>query len=310
LESCPRCRREVATIRETDEAMRAAPMPRVPEDMLERIRDRRASDVRTLVPAAPVSAPQRRDFGAAAVAAGLVIVATLTALSLTNREATAGASSLTIESTATLSAPATYRAGSLLGDQETVRARAWIWPAHDPAAAYVAEVGVLRRTGDTFEGTIELPPDAGYALVAIEDPGGNIVDPNGGEFWEYESPADAKAAAIAEIGDAPGAAIYGISKHALSRAVRHRAADWGAAGIRLNGIAPGQTRTALFEGSEKHPVLGRFVDDIPIPLGRRAEPEEIAGLITFLLSDAAAYVHGSILWADGGTDAVQRPDAF
>lgn len=119
-----------------------------------------------------------------------------------------------------------------------------------------------------------------------------------------------EAAAMAAIGDMPGAAIYGISKHALSRAVRRRAADWGAAGVRLNGIAPGQTRTPLFEGSEKDPVLGRFVDDIPIPLGRKAQPEEMAGLITFLLSDAAAYVHGSILWADGGTDAVQRPDAF
>jgi len=116
--------------------------------------------------------------------------------------------------------------------------------------------------------------------------------------------------AIAEIGDAPGSAVYGLSKHALSRAVRRRAAQWGAAGVRLNGIAPGQTRTPLFEGSEKHPVLGRFVDDIPIPLGRKATPEEMAGIIVFLLSTAASYFHGSIVWADGGTDAVLRPDAF
>ena len=122
--------------------------------------------------------------------------------------------------------------------------------------------------------------------------------------------ADDEPGAIAEIGDTPGAAIYGLSKHALSRAVRRRAAEWAEAGIRLNGIAPGQTRTPLFEGSEKDPVLGRFVGSIPIPLGRVATPDEIAGIIVFLLSDAAAYVHGSILWADGGTDAVQRPDAF
>jgi NAD(P)-dependent dehydrogenase (short-subunit alcohol dehydrogenase family) len=70
------------------------------------------------------------------------------------------------------------------------------------------------------------------------------------------------------------------------------------------------TRTALFEGSEKDPVLGKFVDRIPIPLGRKATPEEMAALILFLLSDTAAYVHGSILWADGGTDAVLRPDGF
>ena len=112
------------------------------------------------------------------------------------------------------------------------------------------------------------------------------------------------------IGETPGAAIYGLSKHALSRAVRRRAAEWGAAGVRLNGIAPGQTRTPLFEGSEKHPVLGKFVDDIPLPLGRKATPEEMAGIIVFLLSTAASYFHGSIVWADGGTDAVLRPDEF
>jgi len=122
--------------------------------------------------------------------------------------------------------------------------------------------------------------------------------------------ADDEAAAVAEIGEAPGAAVYGLTKHALSRAVRRRAADWGAAGVRLNGIAPGQTQTPLFEGSEKHPVLGKFVDDIPVPLGRKATPEEMAGIIVFLLSEAASYFHGSIVWADGGTDAVQRPDAF
>ena len=116
--------------------------------------------------------------------------------------------------------------------------------------------------------------------------------------------------AKAVIGDAPGVAIYGLSKHALSRAVRRRAADWGAAGVRLNGIAPGITQTPLFEGSEKHPVLGKFVDDIPIPLQRRATPDEIAGVIVFLLSDAASYFQGSIVWVDGGTDAVLRPDSF
>lgn len=119
-----------------------------------------------------------------------------------------------------------------------------------------------------------------------------------------------EAAALEEIGSTPGSMVYGLSKHALSRAVRRRAAEWGAVGVRLNGIAPGQTQTPLFEGSAKHPVLGKFVDDMPIPLGRRATPEEMAGIIVFLLSEAASYFHGSIVWADGGTDAVLRPDGF
>jgi NAD(P)-dependent dehydrogenase (short-subunit alcohol dehydrogenase family) len=56
--------------------------------------------------------------------------------------------------------------------------------------------------------------------------------------------------------------------------------------------------------------MGQFVDQLPLPLGRTATAEEIAGIIVYLLSDATSYVHGSILWADGGMDAVIRPDAF
>ena len=54
----------------------------------------------------------------------------------------------------------------------------------------------------------------------------------------------------------------------------------------------------------------KIVKEMPHPLGRTATPEEIAGIIVFLLSDAAAYIHGSIVWADGGQDAVLRPDGF
>jgi NAD(P)-dependent dehydrogenase (short-subunit alcohol dehydrogenase family) len=56
--------------------------------------------------------------------------------------------------------------------------------------------------------------------------------------------------------------------------------------------------------------MGQFVDQIPLPLGRIATAEEIAGIIVYLLSDATSYVHGSILWADGGMDAAIRPNAF
>jgi len=81
------------------------------------------------------------------------------------------------------------------------------------------------------------------------------------------------------IGDAHGALTYGLSKHALARAVRRRAADWGALGIRLNAIAPGMTETPMFRGAADHPVIGKSVDAIPIPQKRYASPDEIAGVI-------------------------------
>lgn len=107
-----------------------------------------------------------------------------------------------------------------------------------------------------------------------------------------------------------GFIAYGGSKHALSRAVRRRAPEWGKAGIRLNGIAPGPTRTPLMEGAAAHPVWGRGVAALSVPLGRWAEPGEIAATIAFLLGPEASYVHGSIVYADGGNDAELRPDAF
>jgi NAD(P)-dependent dehydrogenase (short-subunit alcohol dehydrogenase family) len=116
--------------------------------------------------------------------------------------------------------------------------------------------------------------------------------------------------ALAELPEAGAPLAYPMSKHALARAVRRRAAEWGSFGVRLNAIAPGTTETPLLRGSADHPVRGQFVDSIPVPLGRRAQPHEIARVIRFLLCDDASYIHGSVVWADGGTDAVQRPDAF
>ena len=116
--------------------------------------------------------------------------------------------------------------------------------------------------------------------------------------------------AMAVIGANHAAMTYGISKHALARAVRRRAAEYGQAGIRLNAIAPGMTETPMFRGAADHPEIGKSVDAIPIPQGRVATPDEIAGVIEFMLSDAAAYMQGSIIYVDGGTDAQLRPDAF
>jgi NAD(P)-dependent dehydrogenase (short-subunit alcohol dehydrogenase family) len=112
------------------------------------------------------------------------------------------------------------------------------------------------------------------------------------------------------LADDRGYIAYGGSKHALSRAVRRRAAEWGSAGVRLNAIAPGPTRTPLLEAGAKHPIWGKGMEALPIPLGRKAEPEEMAGIIAFLLGPGAGYVHGSIWYADGGTDASVRPDFF
>jgi len=111
-----------------------------------------------------------------------------------------------------------------------------------------------------------------------------------------------------EVGRSPLA--YLGSKHALSRAVRRRAGAWGRAGVRINGVAPGLVRTPLLQGDMDDPVTGAGIKNFPVPLGRVAEPEEIAELAAFLLGPAGSFIQGSIYYIDGGSDAQLRPDRF
>ncbi|MEM7413071.1 MAG: SDR family oxidoreductase [Myxococcota bacterium] len=105
-------------------------------------------------------------------------------------------------------------------------------------------------------------------------------------------------------------AAYRYTKHALARAIRRRAIEWGPLGVRINGIVPGMTETPMVQAIKQDPEMGPYVDRLPIPLQRPGTAEEMAGVIAFLLSDAAAYIHGMMLWVDGGTDAAVRPDRF
>jgi NAD(P)-dependent dehydrogenase (short-subunit alcohol dehydrogenase family) len=117
----------------------------------------------------------------------------------------------------------------------------------------------------------------------------------------------AEAEALALAPDFDGSSVYAMTKIALARAVRRRAEGWGRAGVRLNAIAPGPVNTPLLQGSLDDAVLGPLVDALPIPLDRRADPDDVAGAVVFLLGPDAGFVHGSVLFADGGTDAVVRP---
>jgi NAD(P)-dependent dehydrogenase (short-subunit alcohol dehydrogenase family) len=107
-----------------------------------------------------------------------------------------------------------------------------------------------------------------------------------------------------------GVTVYSSSKRALALAARHRAPAWGDDGVRLNAVAPGPFGSPMMDGILADAVIGPMVESFPIPLGRRGDVGEVASVITFLLSPAASWVHGHVLFVDGGSDALLRPDAL
>jgi NAD(P)-dependent dehydrogenase (short-subunit alcohol dehydrogenase family) len=98
-----------------------------------------------------------------------------------------------------------------------------------------------------------------------------------------------------------GNAAYSASKGGVSALVRSLALDYAAYGIRINAVVPGATNTRMLHGGDegdraRFDALARD----QVPLGRVAEPEEIARAVLWLLSDEASYVTGSHLVIDGG----------
>jgi NAD(P)-dependent dehydrogenase (short-subunit alcohol dehydrogenase family) len=103
---------------------------------------------------------------------------------------------------------------------------------------------------------------------------------------------------------------YPATKMALARWVRRNGvgSDWAGAGIRLNAVAPGLTETPMVAEVRSDPAMGPAIDQFPIPVGRSGRPADIAATIAFLLGPDASFVCGSIVFVDGGTDALLRPD--
>lgn len=92
---------------------------------------------------------------------------------------------------------------------------------------------------------------------------------------------------------------YTASKGGVVALTRLLALQYGEKGVRANCICPGFTDTPMTGGSGRDPAMLRLLRR-GIPLRRIAQPEEIAAVACFLLSDAASYVNGQIIAADGG----------
>lgn len=107
---------------------------------------------------------------------------------------------------------------------------------------------------------------------------------------------------VSGLGGDWGMSFYNAAKGAVTNFTRALALDHGADGVRVNAVCPSLTLTDMAgDIKENKALLAKFAERIP--LGRGAEPEEIASVIAFLASDDARFVTGVNLPVDGGLSA-------
>lgn len=115
-------------------------------------------------------------------------------------------------------------------------------------------------------------------------------------------------ASTAGLGGAPNFIAYAASKHAVVGLTKTAALEWASAGVRVNAVCPAATQTPMIDSLERglnpgDPAAVRAAMRASIPLGRYADPAEIAALAAFLASADASFITGGIYTVDGGSKA-------
>jgi len=149
----------------------------------------------------------------------------------------------------------------------------------------------LEQDVDSFDMTFDVNVRAPFFLAAALLP--KMIARGSGAIVNISGAAASVGAAVAPVD--------GAAKAALESLTRSWAAAFGANGIRVNTVAPGPTRTDTAVGA-----LGDGVEQLgsATPLGRSADPTEIAEAIVFLASPQASYLTGATVAVDGGFTAI------
>jgi len=151
---------------------------------------------------------------------------------------------------------------------------------------------LLETAPETFDSVLEL--NLRSAFLTTRAVGAQLVEQGtGGSIVHITS--------IAALSALPFGAAYATSKAGMIALMRTAALELGRAGIRVNAVAAGSVRTP--RNISQNPP-----DDLPaeraaIPLGRRGQPDDIAGAVLFLLSALSGFVSGQVLAVDGGSSA-------
>ena len=161
---------------------------------------------------------------------------------------------------------------------------------------------LINNAGRTFNGPL---------IDTSTDAWNEVMDINAGSYFVHgrealrhmlgqRQGAIVNVSSISSLVGMQGLAAYSASKGAINQLTRVMAAEAGAAGVRVNAVAPGVVETAFLGGAPEasRATLASFGP--AHLLGRVAKPHEIADTIVWLSSDRASFVTGAVLVADGG----------
>lgn len=170
--------------------------------------------------------------------------------------------------------------------------------------------------GDQVGTTVAQNVEAFDRVLAVHLRGSFLMSQAVARVMLAATPAAASArGSIVNLGSIAGSIglparnAYSAAKAGIVGMTRAMASEWARAGIRVNAVAPGYVRTAMVdELARKGAVDARAIAQ-RTPLGRMADPAEIAEAIVFLGSDRASYITGAVLPVDGGWTAFGAPES-
>ena len=155
----------------------------------------------------------------------------------------------------------------------------------------------LEQTLANWERTLDVHVTGTYLVSKAVAP--HMIRQHGGAIVNMSS--------IAGVVGVPVRTAYSVAKAGIAMMTRVLACEWAAHGIRVNAVAPGYVKTRLVEGLIDAGRLDAERIAKRTPMGRLADPEEIARVIAFLASAEASYVTGAVIPVDGGYTAFGGP---
>ncbi|MFI2710696.1 SDR family oxidoreductase [Micromonospora sp. NPDC018662] len=183
-----------------------------------------------------------------------------------------------------------------LADRAAVQALAgWLDRRERPVDILVNNAGTIRRapasahSDDDWEHVLEVDLTAPFVLA--REVGRDMVRRRSGKIIFTASMLSFQGGVTVPS--------YAAAKSGIAGLTRALANEWAGHGVNVNAIAPGYIATDNTQALQDQPERNRAIV-ARIPAGRWGRPEDIAGATVFLASEAAAYVHGTVLAVDGG----------